>query len=58
VGHAVILPPMVQRGDEGLERRVASSPSPQHPPTEHAQEISFEVSIALHYKLLQNVHYS
>jgi hypothetical protein len=29
VGHAVVLPPLVQRGDEGLERRVASSPSPQ-----------------------------
>jgi hypothetical protein len=29
VGHAVILPSLVQRGDEGLERRVASSPSPQ-----------------------------
>jgi hypothetical protein len=26
----VILPPLVQRGDEGLERRVASSPSPEH----------------------------
>jgi hypothetical protein len=26
----VILPPLVQRGDEGLERRIASSPSPQH----------------------------
>jgi hypothetical protein len=26
----VILPPLVQRVDEGLERRVASSPSPQH----------------------------
>jgi hypothetical protein len=25
----VILPPLVQRGDEGLERRVASPPSPQ-----------------------------
>jgi hypothetical protein len=25
----VILPPLVQRGDEGLERRVASLPSPQ-----------------------------
>jgi hypothetical protein len=25
----VNLPPLVQRGDEGLERRVASSPSPQ-----------------------------
>jgi hypothetical protein len=30
VGHAVILPPLVQQGDEGLEGRVASSPSPQH----------------------------
>jgi hypothetical protein len=29
VGHAVILLPMVQRGHEGLERRVAPSPSPQ-----------------------------
>jgi hypothetical protein len=26
----VILPPLGQRVDEGLERRVASSPSPQH----------------------------
>jgi hypothetical protein len=25
-----VLPPLVQRGVEGLERRVASSPSPQH----------------------------
>jgi hypothetical protein len=33
--HAVILPPMVQRGGEGLERRVASSPSPQHPCCNH-----------------------
>jgi hypothetical protein len=30
VVHVVILPPMVQRGGEGLERRVVSSPSPQH----------------------------
>jgi hypothetical protein len=26
----VILPPSLQRVDEGRERRVASSPSPQH----------------------------
>jgi hypothetical protein len=26
----VVLPPLVQRGDEGLERWVVSSPSPQH----------------------------
>jgi hypothetical protein len=26
--------PLVRRGDEGLERRVASSPSPQHLPSE------------------------
>jgi hypothetical protein len=31
----VVLPPLVQRGDEGLERRVASSPSPQHLPSWH-----------------------
>jgi hypothetical protein len=31
VGHAFIMLPLVRRGDEGLERRVASSPSPQHP---------------------------
>jgi hypothetical protein len=30
VGHAVIMLPLVRRGDEGLERRVASSPSPRH----------------------------
>jgi hypothetical protein len=30
----VILLPLVQRGDEGLERRVASPPSPQHLPSE------------------------
>jgi hypothetical protein len=29
----VIFPPLVQRGDEGLERRVASSPLPQHTST-------------------------
>jgi hypothetical protein len=29
VGHAIIMLPLVRRGDEGLERRVASSPSPQ-----------------------------
>jgi hypothetical protein len=29
----VILPLLVQRGDEGPERRVASSPSPQHLPS-------------------------
>jgi hypothetical protein len=29
VGHAVIMLPLVRQGDEGLDRRVASSPSPQ-----------------------------
>jgi hypothetical protein len=29
-GAPVIFPLLVQQGDEGLERRVASSPSPQH----------------------------
>jgi hypothetical protein len=36
----VILPPLVQRGDEGLERRVASSPSPQHLPSEGPVRLS------------------
>jgi hypothetical protein len=40
VGHAVILPSLVQRGDEGLERRVASSPSPQHLPSEGPVRLS------------------
>jgi hypothetical protein len=30
VGHAVIMLLLVRQGDEGLERRVVSSPSPQH----------------------------
>jgi hypothetical protein len=30
----------VQRGDEGLERRVASSPSPQHLPSEGPVRLS------------------
>jgi hypothetical protein len=36
----VILPPLVRRGDEGLERRVASSPSPQHLPSEGPVRLS------------------
>jgi hypothetical protein len=36
----LILPPLVQRGDEGLERRVASSPSPQHLPSEGPVRLS------------------
>jgi hypothetical protein len=36
----VILPTLVQRGDEGLERRVASSPSPQHLPSEGPDRLS------------------
>jgi hypothetical protein len=36
----VILPPLVQRADEGLERRVASSPSPQHLPSEGPVRLS------------------
>jgi hypothetical protein len=36
----VILPPLVQRVDEGLERRVASSPSPQHLPSEGLVRLS------------------
>jgi hypothetical protein len=36
----VILPPLVQRGDEGLERRVVSSPSPQHLPSEGPVRLS------------------
>jgi hypothetical protein len=36
----VILPPLVQRGDEGLERRVASLPSPQHLPSEGPVRLS------------------
>jgi hypothetical protein len=37
---SVILPPLVQRSDEGLERRVASSPSPQHLPSEGPVRLS------------------
>jgi hypothetical protein len=37
---SVILPPLVQRVDEGLERRVASSPSPQHLPSEGPVRLS------------------
>jgi hypothetical protein len=40
VGHAVILLPLGQRGDEGLERRVVSSPSPQHLPSEGPVRLS------------------
>jgi hypothetical protein len=40
VGHAVIMLPLVRRGDEGLERRVASSPSPQHLPSEGPVRLS------------------
>jgi hypothetical protein len=36
----VILPSLVQRGDEGLERRVASSPSSQHLPSEGPVRLS------------------
>jgi hypothetical protein len=36
----VILPLLVQRGDEDLERRVASSPSPQHLPSEGPVRLS------------------
>jgi hypothetical protein len=36
----VILPPLVQRVDEGLELRVASSPSPQHLPSEGPVRLS------------------
>jgi hypothetical protein len=36
----VILPPLVQRGDEGLERRVASLPSLQHLPSERPVRLS------------------
>jgi hypothetical protein len=44
VGRAVILPLLVQRGDEGLERRVVSSPSPQHLPSEGPVRLSHLVS--------------
>jgi hypothetical protein len=37
---SVILPPLVQRGDEGLERRVASLPSPQHLPSKGPVRLS------------------
>jgi hypothetical protein len=36
----VILPPLVQRVDEGLERRVASSSLPQHLPSEGPVRLS------------------
>jgi hypothetical protein len=36
----VILPPLVRRGDEGLERRVASLPSPQHLPSKGPVRLS------------------
>jgi hypothetical protein len=36
----VIFAPLVQRGNEGLERRVASSPSPQHLPSEGPVQLS------------------
>ena len=36
----VILPTLVQRVDEGVERRVASSPSPQHLPSEGPVRLS------------------
>jgi hypothetical protein len=39
----VILPPLVQRGDEGLEQMVASSPSPQHLPSEGPVRLSLLV---------------
>jgi hypothetical protein len=37
---SVILPSLVQRGDEGLERRVASLPLPQHLPSEGPVRLS------------------
>jgi hypothetical protein len=37
---SVTLPPLVQRVDEGLEQRVASSPSPQHLPSEEPVRLS------------------
>jgi hypothetical protein len=40
VGHAVIMLLLVRRGDEGLERRLASSPSPQHLPSEGPVRLS------------------
>jgi hypothetical protein len=36
----VVLSSLVQRGGEGLERRVASSPSPQHLPSEGPVRLS------------------
>jgi hypothetical protein len=36
----VSLPPLVQRGDEGMERRVASLPLPQHLPSEGPVRLS------------------
>jgi hypothetical protein len=40
VGYTVNMLPLVRRGDEGLERRVASSPSPQHLPSEGPVQLS------------------
>jgi hypothetical protein len=40
----VILPPLVQRGDKGLERMVAYLPSPQHLPSEGPVRLSHLVS--------------
>jgi hypothetical protein len=43
--HKVLIEPaslasLVKRGDEGMERRVASSPSPQHLPSEGPVRLS------------------
>jgi hypothetical protein len=43
----VTLPPLVQRVDKGLERRVASPPSPQHLPSEGPVRLSHLVSKTL-----------
>jgi hypothetical protein len=40
VDHAVVMLPLVRRGEKGLERRVASSPSPQHLPSEGPVRLS------------------
>jgi hypothetical protein len=37
---SILLPLLEQRVDEGLERRVASSPSPQHLPSEGLVRLS------------------
>jgi hypothetical protein len=42
----VVLPPLVQRDGRRLERRVASSPSPQHLPSEGPVRLSHLVSKA------------